>query len=342
MFGSHLSIAGGMERALLEAESLGLDTVQVFTRNQQQWRIPPLEPAGVELFRHHAQRLHFDRIVAHDSYLINLAADDLELRQKSIDALATELERCDRLGIFALVTHGGSHGGAGEATGIARLIESINTVLAKTDARTLLCLETTAGQGASLNYRFEHIRDVIAAIEHPARVAVCMDTAHIFAAGYDLQTAESTQRVLDEFDRVIGINRLAAMHLNDSLKSLASRVDRHAHIGRGMIGLEAFSLIVRHPGLKALPKILETPKGDAPDGRPLDAVNLQLLKLLEAGAATDSAEIKALIYKNPLSSGKSIPESPAPQKPGAKKDEVGAAKKATRKEAAGQKAVTKK
>lgn len=327
MYGSHLSIAGGMERALLEAESLGLDTVQVFTRNQQQWRIPPLESAGVELFRQHAHRLHFDRIVAHDSYLINLAADDLELRQKSVDALTTELERCDRLGIFALVTHGGSHGGAGEATGITRLAESLNAVLAKTDALTLLCLETTAGQGASLNYRFEHIRDVISAIEHPARVAVCMDTAHIFAAGYDLQTAESSERVLDEFDRVIGINRLAAMHLNDSLKPLASRVDRHAHIGRGMIGLDAFSVIVRHPRLKALPKILETPKADAPDGRPWDAVNLQLLKLLEAGAAIDSVEIKSLIHKNPLSSGKSVPASPAPQKSKAMKGEKGAGKK---------------
>ncbi len=337
MYGSHLSIAGGMERALLEAESLGLDTVQVFTRNQQQWRIPPLEPTGVELFRQHAQRLHFDRIVAHDSYLINLAADDLELRQKSVDALATELERCDRLGIFALVTHGGSHGGAGEATGIARLIESINAVLAKADARTLLCLETTAGQGASLNYRFEHIRDVIAAIEHPARVAVCMDTAHIFAAGYDLQTAESTGRVLDEFDRVIGLNRLAAMHLNDSLKPLASRVDRHAHIGRGMIGLDAFSVIVRHPRLKSLPKILETPKEDAPDGRPWDTVNLQVLKLLEAGASKDSAEIKLLIHKNPLSSGKSVSASPAPQKAKATK-----ADGRTGEKAAGKKAGSKK
>lgn len=302
MFGSHLSIAGGLDRALIEAEALKLDTVQIFTRNQQQWRIPPLDNEIVAIFRQHAQRLHFDRIVAHDSYLINLAAEDVGLREKGIEALAAELDRCERLGVFALVTHGGSHGGAGESVGVARLVESVNTVLNKTNSRTLLCLETTAGQGASLNCRFEQIRDVMAGVRDAQRVAVCMDTAHIFAAGYDLQTAESTSRVLEEFDRAIGLNRLAAMHLNDSLKPLGSRVDRHAHIGRGMIGPAAFSVMVRHPRLGQLPKILETPKGTAPDGRPWDTVNLELLKTLQAGTAPDSAGVKRLLRENTLES----------------------------------------
>ncbi len=304
MFGSHLSIAGGMERALIEAEALGLDTVQVFTRNQQQWRIPPLDAGSVQLFRQHAARLHFNKMVAHDSYLINLATGEQTLRNKSIDALASELERCEALGIFALVTHGGSHGGDGEAVGISRLIESINKVLDSTSANTLLCLETTAGQGASLNYRFEHIRDVMAGVKNAGRMAVCMDTAHIFAAGYDLRTAESTSAALEQFDRVVGLGHLAAMHLNDSLKPLGSRVDRHAHIGHGCIGLEAFGAIVQHPQLSRVPKILETPKGEAPDGRPWDAVNLQILQLLQAGRKTSSRAIKAILASNPVKAAK--------------------------------------
>jgi len=288
-----------MEGALLEAETLGLDTVQVFTRNQQQWRIPPLEAPGVQLFRQHAKRLNFNKIVAHDSYLINLAAGDVQLRHKSIDALAAELERCAALGIFALVTHGGSHGGDGEAVGIARLIESINTVLQRTSARTLLCLETTAGQGTSLNYRFEHIRDAMAGVSDRSRLAVCIDTAHIFAAGYDLRTAEATVAALEAFDRIVGLGNVAAMHLNDSLKPLASRVDRHAHIGHGTIGLDAFATIVRHPRLSAVPMILETPKGSAPEGRPWDAVNLEILHLLSTGHKPTSRLVQMVLTNNP-------------------------------------------
>ncbi len=309
MFGSHLSIAGGMERALLEAKSLGLDTVQVFTRNQQQWRIPPLEPTNVQLFRHHAAQLHFEKLVAHDSYLINMATGDRALRQKSLDAITSELDRCDALGIFALVTHGGSHGGDGESVGLARLIKSINAVLDRTSARTLMCLETTAGQGASLNYRFEHIRDVMAGVRNASRVAVCLDTAHVFAAGYDLRTAESTAAVLEEFNRVIGFDHLATLHLNDSLKPLGSRVDRHAHIGHGTIGLEAFATIVQHSQFLSIPKILETPKGEAPDGRPWDTVNLQILRLLMAGHKPTSRSVQKALADNPVDKPRSAGDS---------------------------------
>ncbi len=295
MFGSHLSIAGGLERALLEAETLGLESVQLFTRNQQQWQIPPLEEPAVATFRQHAARLGFKKIVAHDSYLINLASGDEGLRTKSQRAFAAELTRCERLGIFALVTHGGAHGGAGETPGIATLVDSLNAALMDVPPGCLACLETTAGQGTSLNYRFEHLRDVLAAVRDHTRLAICMDTAHIFAAGYDLTTADATRGVMDEFDRVVGIQHLAALHLNDSLKPLGSRVDRHAHIGRGTIGLDAFAVLVQDPRLAQVPKILETPKGTNSDGTPWDAINLQILRHLAAGVAPKARMIQKLL-----------------------------------------------
>ncbi|MGC8551967.1 MAG: deoxyribonuclease IV [Phycisphaerae bacterium] len=283
MYGSHLSIAGGLNYALDEAAILKLNTVQVFTRNQQQWQAKPLEPDAIAAFRRQAESLHFKDMVAHDSYLINLASGDEALRQKSIASFSQELWRCSQLGIKYLVTHGGSHGGDGEEVGLARIANSLNKVLAQAPRDVVLCLETTAGQGASLGWRFEHWAQVIKAVDNAAGIGICLDTCHVLAAGYDITTRRGAEAMLKEFDRHIGLERLRVFHLNDSRRELGSRVDRHTHIGHGYVGLDAFAVIVRDERFNTTPKILETPKGVAPDGQAWDAVNLQVLKMLERG-----------------------------------------------------------
>ncbi len=287
MFGSHLSIAGSMHKALLAAETYGMETVQVFTKNQQQWKARPLDEPIIKEFRTHADRLGYAHIVAHDSYLINFAAQDPLLWEKSIEAFLEEMRRADQLNIAYLVTHPGAHVGTGEEAGIARIIQAMVRVLQKDDTgKATVCLETTAGQGSSLGYRFEQIAAMLAGIDAAGfahRVGVCVDTCHILAGGYDITTAAGTRKVLEEMDRVIGLHRVKAWHLNDSKKPLASRVDRHEHIGRGFIGLEAFGVICSDPRMSGVPKIMETPKDACPDGRDWDVVNLALLRGLAAG-----------------------------------------------------------
>ncbi len=282
MLGSHLSISGGLHNALLEAETLNLQTVQIFTKNQQQWKCKPLETLSVDMFRQHTRRLGLSQLVAHDSYLINLGSADPELWQKSVDAFAVEMQRCDALGIDFLVTHPGAHGGAGEEAGIARVVQGLDAALAREDqampGRVTVCLETTAGQGTSLGWQFEHLAEIRRRVHHPERFAVCLDTCHVFAAGYDITTAAKTRRMLDLFDKKIGIQHLRVIHANDSKKPLGSRVDRHAHLGHGGIGRHAFRVLCTDDRVRNIPKILETPKDKAPDGRPWDVVNLELLR----------------------------------------------------------------
>lgn len=284
MYGSHLSVAGGLYKAVVEAQDLGLQTVQIFTRNQQQWASPPLRLEVIEQFQEEVKKAKFREIVAHDSYLTNLASGNEELRQKSIHSFALELQRCHTLGIQYLVTHSGAHSGAGEAEGIARIATSLHEVLERDPhGSTIICLETTAGQGTSLGWRFEHLRDILAAVRNPDRMGICLDTCHIFAAGYDISTHDGVAQSFAEFDRIIGLKHLRVMHLNDSRKPLGSRVDRHTHIGRGMIGLEAFRYVCQTPIFNKIPKIMETPKEIAPDGRPWDLINLGVLQALERG-----------------------------------------------------------
>ncbi len=281
MFGSHLSIAGGLYRALEAAQKLNLQTVQIFTRNQQQWKSPDLLPQTIADFRHAADAAGFSQIVAHDSYLVNLAAPDPQLRKKSLEAFTNEIQRCDTLGIRYLVTHGGSHGGSGENEGLWQLTESLRAAFAATPGSTVIvCLETTAGQGNALCWRFEHLSRILQNLGKPARIGVCMDTCHVLAAGYDITSEAGMANVWQEFNRVVGLEWLKVMHLNDSLKPLGSRVDRHAHIGRGYVGLGAFRFICRYPQLHHIPKILETAKEDAPDGRPWDVINIEVLQAL--------------------------------------------------------------
>jgi deoxyribonuclease-4 len=262
-FGAHMSISGGLHRAFSHGERAGCDTIQIFSKNQQQWRGKPLSEQDIALFKAEQQRTAFAPLIVHDSYLINLASPNDELWEKSIAAFGDELERCAALGIPYLVTHPGAHTGSGEAAGLHHEAEALNRLFAAgAGGSTLVLLETTAGQGSCLGYRFEHLATLIELMEHPERIGVCVDTCHLLASGYDIRTPEACAATFAEFDRVIGIERIKVFHLNDSQKELGSRVDRHTHIGEGYVGLEGFRAIVNDPRFAEIPMILETPKSD--------------------------------------------------------------------------------
>jgi len=255
-----------------------MDTVQIFTKNQQQWKCKPLQPAEIEPWTTHCKRLKFKQTVSHDSYLINLAAVNEEFRRKSIDLFVEELTRCTLLGIPYLVTHPGAHMEAGEEEGIRKIVEALDRIhgIVKADG-VITCLEITAGQGTSIGYKLEHLAEIISRVKSPKRLGVCLDTAHLFAAGYDFRGKKYAQFRKD-LDKTIGVSRVKVLHLNDSKKALGSRVDRHDHIGRGMIGVEGFKPFVRDEAFANIPKILETPKAKDEQGREWDAVNLELLR----------------------------------------------------------------
>jgi deoxyribonuclease-4 len=280
MFGSHLSIAGGMHNAILEAEGLGMDTVQVFTKNQKQWKCKPLEAAVVSTWSTERDRVKFKHSVSHDSYLINLASVDEAMWLKSIDLFVEELTRCDLLGIPYLVTHPGAHMGSGESAGLKRIAKALDIIHRRVrPGGAITCLECTAGQGSSLGYKLEHLALIIEQVKAPERLGVCLDTAHLFAAGYDFR-GRKYAKFRKSLESTIGIDRVKVLHLNDSKKELGSRVDRHEHIGLGTIGLEGFKPFVRDKAFKNVPKILETPKDKNEDGRLWDAVNLEVLRSL--------------------------------------------------------------
>jgi deoxyribonuclease-4 len=262
-FGAHMSISGGLHKAFGHGERAGCDTVQIFSKNQQQWRGKPLTEQDIALFQAEQQRTGFEPLIVHDSYLINLASPKDDLWEKSIAAFADELERCAALGIPYLVTHPGAHVGSGEEVGLRREADALNRLFdAGTGTPTMVLLETTAGQGTTLGYRFEHLAMLIDLVGQDDRIGICVDTCHLLAAGYDIRTPEACAATFEEFDRVIGIQRIKAFHLNDSQKDLGSRVDRHTHIGDGCVGLEGFRAIVNDPRFAQIPMILETPKGD--------------------------------------------------------------------------------
>jgi len=280
-FGSHMSMAGGHDRAVHAAHAVGFSTVQVFTKSNNQWRAAPLTDAHVSAFRSALAETGVLEPVAHASYLINLGSPDDTLWEKSIASLVTEIERGEALGIGDLVIHPGAHVGTGEDAGLARIARGLDEVHARTRGVTLkIALETTAGQGSCLGHRFEHLKQLFDRVEAPERLGICVDTCHIFAAGYPLETSSEYHDTMGALERIVGLDRVRVLHLNDSQKKLGSRVDRHAGIGRGQIGLEPFRRIVNDPRFRHLPMILETPKGEA-DGQDLDAVNLGILRGLE-------------------------------------------------------------
>ena len=278
LVGAHESIAGGIHKAFERAESAGCATLQVFTKNSSQWRAKPLTDEDIANYKTAASKSTIHPVVAHDSYLINLCAKDAELLEKARLAFVDELQRCGVLGIPYLNFHPGAHTGQGEEEGIKRIIESLNWAHAETKGCTVQSvLETTAGQGSAIGYRFEHLRNIIEGVQEPERVAVCIDTCHIFAAGYDIRTMQGYEETMKEFDAIIGLKKLVAIHANDSKKPLGSRVDRHEHIGKGAIGLTGFRMLMQDERLVHVPKILETPKGEDLED---DRINLALLRRL--------------------------------------------------------------
>ncbi len=263
LLGAHMSIAGGVDKALLLGKEVGCDTVQIFTKSSRQWVSKPLSKDEIAAFHAAKRTTGLSPVVAHDSYLYNFAAPDEALRKKSVNGLIDEMERCEALGVAYLIAHPGAHVGAGEAAGIATIAKSIDEMhKACPGYTTKLAIEITAGQGSNLGYRFQQVQQIIDATKAPERLRVCFDTEHAFAAGYDLRAADGYARTFAEFDETIGLDLLVAFHLNDAKKNLGCRVDRHEHIGKGFLGLEAFRLLLNDRRFWGLPMCLETPKSD--------------------------------------------------------------------------------
>ena len=273
-----MSIAGGVEKALLAGERAQCDAIQMFTKSSRQWAAEPYSAEEIQLFHHSRNETGIVKVIAHDSYLLNLGSPDEGLRKKSIRAFIDEMESCESLAIPNLIAHPGAHMGAGEKAGIKRIARSLDQIhKACPGYQVKATLEITAGQGTTLGYRFDQIRSMMDGVKQSERLRVCFDTEHAFAAGYDIRTKEGYERTFTEFDERIGIDLLAAFHLNDSKKEFHSRVDRHEHIGKGHIGVEAFRLLMNDQRFWGLPMCLETPKGlDLKE----DIENLSLLRSL--------------------------------------------------------------
>ena len=262
LIGAHTSISGGVPSAVDLAEKLNFSAMQIFSKNNNRWAAKPFTEEVINEFKTKLSSSGIEFTVVHDSYLINLCSVSEGLLAKSRAAFLDELNRCEQLGIPYLNFHPGTHGGAGEKEGIKLIAESLNIVHEKTkDFKTSSMLEVTAGQGSAVGYKFEHIREIIDLVVQKERMSVCIDTAHIFAAGYDIRTPQVYEKTMKEFDDVIGLAKLKCFHMNDSKKELGSRVDRHEHIGKGYIGLDGFRNIMNDKKLERVPKILETPKG---------------------------------------------------------------------------------
>ncbi len=278
LLGAHTSTAGGVSKAIERAEKLHFTAIQIFTKNNNRWFAKPLEENEIAKFKKLWKNSDIKYIVSHDSYLINLCASNTELLNKSRKAFIDELQRCEILGISYLNFHPGSHTGRGEEDGLKVIAESINIAHEKTKGyKVSSMLELTAGQGTALGYKFEHIAQIIEMVEEKNRMSACIDTAHIFAAGYDIRSEAAYQKTMKEFDEIIGLERLKCFHINDSKKELGSRVDRHEHIGKGFIGTEGFANIMNDKKVESVPKILETPKGKE---QLEDLENLKVLKNL--------------------------------------------------------------
>ncbi len=283
--GAHMSVSGGLHLAIDRIRQVQGTALQIFSRNQRQWQAKPVSAEEARLFSEAWQEWGSYPIAVHASYLINLAAATEEGQRKGVKALADELVRSQALAIPHIVIHPGSHGGAGVEEGIVRVALSLDQAfaLAPDAEQPMILLETTAGQGTALGARFEEIAAIRAASSNPGRLGVCLDSCHIFAAGYDISSEQAFTKTMADFERIIGLQHLHFIHINDSKKPLASRVDRHDHIGQGEIGLEGFRLLMTDKRLAQIPMTLETPKGE---DLAEDRENLQILREL-AGMNSD-------------------------------------------------------
>jgi len=284
--GAHMSIAGGLPRAVDRAKASRCEALQIFTKSAGQWRARPLPPEEIALFRQRVAETGIRPVVAHNSYLINVAAALPSLRDQSLASLREELDRAEALGLDGLVMHPGSYTSGTEADGLRMIAEALGRLLnERPEGRTRILLEHTAGQGTNLGHRFEHLAEIIDRLGGTPRVGVCLDTCHLLTAGYDICSPEGYRRTFEEFDRLVGLDRIRVFHLNDSKKPCASRVDRHEHIGKGFVGLEPFRRLVNDGRFDRLPMLLETPKAEgkakgAIEIDPLDQRNLDTLRSL--------------------------------------------------------------
>ena len=278
ILGAHESIAGGVFNAVIAGQKATCDTVQMFNKSSNQWRAKPLGKDEIDEFFRQIEATGVTASVSHTSYLINVASPDPALNEKSYLALKEEVERCETLKIPNLVFHPGSHVGSGEVPGMNRIAENMNKIFAAIpDGQVTLLLETTAGQGSNLGCTFEQLAYMIDKVEDKARVGVCLDTCHIFAAGYPIIDPKDYKKTMKQFDDVIGLDKLRVIHLNDSLKEFGSKKDRHEHIGKGHIGLEGFRNLLNDKRLKKIPMVLETPKDEELTE---DIENLKVLRSL--------------------------------------------------------------
>ncbi|MEW4452176.1 deoxyribonuclease IV [Bremerella sp. JC817] len=280
LLGAHMSIAGGYYKAVDAAAEFEMNVVQLFCKNNNQWRAKAITDKDVKLFQESMAKHKVGAPLCHASYLINIASPKDELWEKSIEALGVEMERCEQLGIPNLVFHPGAFVDSSLEEGIERIIQAIDKLHAQLpDCPVTLLLETTAGQGSCIGHKFEHLQSILQGVKQGERVAVCLDTCHIFAAGYPISDEKDFKATFKEFDKLIGFDKLRGIHLNDSKKELGSRVDRHDHIGEGKIGIEAFRHIMNDKRFKKIPMYLETPKGEE-DGIQHDAKNMATLHSL--------------------------------------------------------------
>jgi deoxyribonuclease IV len=280
ILGAHQSIAGGYYKSVERARATRCDCVQIFTKNNNQWRARPITDDEAALFRATLKQLKIKHPLSHASYLINLASPDAELWAKSIDAFVVELLRAEQLGIPWVVVHPGAYTTSSLEAGLKRVAAALDEVAGQTRgcaARVLL--ETTSGQGSCLGCKFEHLAEIMDTVRNPDRVAVCVDTCHIFSAGYALATETEYKATMRQLDKIVGLKLVKAIHANDSKAKFGSGVDRHAHIGRGEMGLESFRLLLNDPRFRRVPMYIETNKGEE-DGRDLDAINLEVLRSL--------------------------------------------------------------
>lgn len=276
LLGAHVSIAGGFDKAVIRGENIGCDSIQIFTKSQRQWSAKKIDESQVKLFKKALSRSRIKAVVVHTAYLINLASPKKDTLEKSQKAFLEEMDRAETLGIPYLVHHPGAHLDVGEKKGIELIAEGLNISLsARRGYKVMPLLETTAGQGTNLGYKFEELVAIRDLLEEKEWVGVCLDTSHIFAAGYDIRTKDAYEKTMETFDEIIGLSLLKAVHLNDSKTDLGKRVDRHEHIGKGKIGLGAFSFLVNDERLKSIPGCLETP-GSEEDFKK----NLQTLRTL--------------------------------------------------------------
>lgn len=288
LLGAHMSIAGGYYKAVLSAAAAGCDVVQIFTKNNNQWRAKPMTPDEQAAFRAALAKTGIRHPIAHSSYLLNLASPDLQLRKKSVDGFVEELRRAEFLGLEHVVIHPGAYVSGTEQQGIRRVIASLNQVLRRTDGLDVgVLLETTAGQGSALGWRFEQLAAMLDGLKEPHRVGLCVDTCHVFAAGYPIHTRTGYLATFAQLDELVGLHKVKAFHLNDSKRELGSRVDRHANIGRGKLGLNAFRLLLRDRRLRHVPMYLETEKGTE-SGEDLDVINLRTLRSLLGRSRSDA------------------------------------------------------